>query len=133
LLRPRSFELEEERMATTAGNPLVHWELMVSDVKKAKDFYGRVFDWQFDDERYPGYTLILTGGEPGGGLLQRPPDAGPCALNTYFEVGSVDRTLAVAVELGGEVLVEKTPIPGVGSFAVFADPDGIRVAVLEPA
>lgn len=113
-------------------NPMVHWELMVSDVGKAKAFYGRVFEWRFDDARYPGYTIIDTGKEPGGGMVQRPAESPQCALNTYFAVASVDKTLSVVVELGGKVLVPKTPIPGVGSFAMFADPDGIPVAVLEP-
>lgn len=120
-------------MLAATANPLVHWELMVGDVQKAKDFYGRVFDWQFDDQRYPGYTLIVTGKEPGGGLSQRPADVPHSALHTYFAVTSVDKTLAAVVELGGQVLVGKTPIPGVGSFAMFTDPEGIPLAVLEPA
>jgi hypothetical protein len=49
-------------------NPMVHWEITVNDVGKAKAFYGRVFDWEFDDERHPGYTMIVTGKEPGGGM-----------------------------------------------------------------
>lgn len=119
-------------MAAATANPMVHWELMVSDVGKAKQFYGRVFDWQFDDQRYPGYTIIVTGKEPGGGLMQRPDSATKSALHTYFQVPSVDRTLGIVVELGGKVLVGKTPIPGVGSFAMFADPDGVPISILEP-
>ena len=31
------------------GNPIVHWELMVSDLEKGKAFYSAVFDWKFDE------------------------------------------------------------------------------------
>jgi uncharacterized protein len=111
------------------GNPLCHWELMVSDVKKAKAFYGKVFEWKFDDKSMPGYTVIQTGREPGGGMMAKPPEAPCCALSQYFLVEDIEKTLAKAVKAGGKVAVPKTPIPGVGSFAMLLDPDGICVGI----
>jgi len=40
------------------GNPLGHWELLVNDVAKAREFYSSVFDWEFDESSFPGYVLI---------------------------------------------------------------------------
>jgi predicted enzyme related to lactoylglutathione lyase len=105
---------------------------MVSDLEKSKAFYRKIFDWRFDDETYPGYTLIQTGGEPGGGMMTRPPGSPMASLNTYFEVAAVDETLRAVVEAGGSVIVPKTEIPGIGWFGMFLDVDRIPIAILEP-
>lgn len=115
------------------SNPLCHFEFMTNDPAKCRAFYGQVFDWQFDDKAMPGYTLVRPGSEPHGGIFQKPPDA-PCpCLNVYFNVENIDAALNKAVELGAKVLVTKTPIPHVGHFAMFADPEGIVVGLLQSA
>ncbi|NLT35424.1 MAG: VOC family protein [Gaiellales bacterium] len=114
-------------------NPIVHWDLIVSDAKKAKAFYGALFDWRFDESTFPGYTVIDVGEEGrGGGMMQRPADAPGCSLNTYFGVDDIDGTLAKAVERGATVLVAKTEITGIGYWAMFLDPDGIPMSLFEP-
>lgn len=120
-------------VAALAGmpNPLIHWELMVADPERAKAFYRRVFDWQFQAAG-PEYTLIDTGGAVGGGMMQKPPGAPMAALNNYFQVADVDRTLRDAVEAGARVIVPRTEIPGMGWFAMFLDPDSIAIGVMQP-
>ncbi len=108
-------------------NPIVHWELMVNDVAKAMAFYRRVFDWSLDAAGE--YAMIKTGGAVEGGMMARPPSA-PASLNTYFAVDDLDRTLRDVVEAGGRVLVPRTQIPP-GWFAMFLDPDGIPVGILQ--
>lgn len=111
------------------ANPMIHWELMVDDVTKARAFYGRVFDWRFEDTAPPGYTMIDTGTAPGGGMMARPPGTPGAALNTYFRVDDIEKTLGVVVEAGGSVIVPKTEIPGIGWFAMFLDPDRIPIGI----
>lgn len=113
------------------GNPIVHWELLVVDEAKGKEFYGNVFDWSFNESSFPGYSLIETGMEPGGGILTKPDMAPTPALNTYFKVDDVDATLAKATEAGGAIIAPKTHIPGVGYWGMFADPDGIPIGILQ--
>jgi len=113
------------------NNPLCHWELMVSDVKKAQQFYGKVFDWKFDDSSTPGYTLIQTGSEPTGGMMAKPSEAPACGLGSYFLVNSIEQTLSKASQAKAAVVCPKTEIPGIGWFAVFTDPDGIPVGIFE--
>jgi predicted enzyme related to lactoylglutathione lyase len=43
------------------GNPLVHFEFVVGDVSKSKEFYGKIFDWKFKDDPAMDYTMIDTG------------------------------------------------------------------------
>jgi predicted enzyme related to lactoylglutathione lyase len=113
------------------SNALIHWELMVGDVEKAKRFYGAVFDWRFQASG-PEYTLIDTGSPPGGGMMAKPAGAPISALNSYFQVADVDATLRRVVEAGGRVIVPRTEITGIGWFAMFLDPEGIAIAVLQP-
>ena len=89
------------------------------------------FDWQFDDSSMPGYTLINAGAEPGGGVFPKPPEAPMPCLNVYFQCDDIDATLAKAAERGATVIVPKSPIPNVGEFAIFADPEGIVVGLFK--
>jgi predicted enzyme related to lactoylglutathione lyase len=108
---------------------MVHWELMVGDVDRTKAFYGRIFGWKFSGYG-PEYTTIDTGGTPAGGLMAKPPGAPMPALNVYFEVADIEKTLREVVEAGGTVVVPKTPIPP-GWFAMFVDPEGISIGILQ--
>jgi len=114
------------------ANPLFHWELMVSDVPKAIDFYSKVFDWEFDQDSFPGYPLIKTGDTPGGALMAKPESVPACSLNSYFHVHDIESTLTRAIVLGGTLIAPRTAIPGVGFWAMFADPDGIPIGLLQP-
>ena len=114
------------------ANPLCHFELMTDDVARCKAFYGAVFDWKYDDVAMPGYTIVHTGQDPGGGIFARPKDAPHPCMNVYFTVGDIDKTLAKVAEMGGKVIVPKTPIPTVGHFAMFTDPEGIVIGIMRP-
>jgi predicted enzyme related to lactoylglutathione lyase len=56
------------------SNPFCHVELNTNDVKKAKDFYGKLFDWKLEDMDSPGggYTMIAVGEGTGGGMMKNP-------------------------------------------------------------
>ena len=71
---------------------LIHFEIHVDDMERAKKFYGEVFGWSFQDwSDYAGmpYFGAVTGDENelgiNGALMQRqsaPPEAGQ-ALNGF--------------------------------------------------
>jgi len=115
------------------ANPICHWELMVNDVEKAKRFYSTVFGWRFDSSKTAEYTMIDTGQGVGGGMMAKPPGAPSAALNSYFQVDDVEKTLRTVVEAGGAVIVPKTEIPRMGWFAMFLDPDRIPIGVWQEA
>jgi len=112
-------------------NALCHFELMTNDLARSKAFYEKVFNWKFDEESMPGYALINTGAEPSGGMFAKPENSPGVCANIYFQVNDIDAALKNAVECGGKVLVPRTPIPNVGEFAMFADPDGIAVGIMK--
>ncbi len=53
------------------ANPFVHVELNTTDLRKAKAFYGKLFDWKLSDVPMPDgtYTMIDGGDGTGGGIL----------------------------------------------------------------
>jgi predicted enzyme related to lactoylglutathione lyase len=113
-------------------NALCHFELMSSNPQKCREFYGALFDWSFDDKSMHGYTLVHAGQEATGGIFPRPKQAPHACMNVYFTVNDIDRTLSRAAELGGKVLVPRTTIPGTGEFAMFADPEGVAIGIMQP-
>jgi hypothetical protein len=110
----------------------VHFEIPADDVERAKAFYAGLFGWQISSaEGYQDYWLIQTGDEQdlGGGLMKRQaPGQGPV---NYVNVESVADYAAKVEELGGKVLVPKSPVPGMGWFAHFQDTEGNVFALWE--
>ncbi len=115
-------------------NPIMHWELLVGDLDKAKKFYAGVFDWKVEDAAdLAGYPMVDPGDGPRGAMMAKPEGVPGFSLNVYFGVDDVEQTLARAVGAGGTLLVPETAIPGVGSWGMFADPDGIPIGIFHPA
>lgn len=113
------------------GRPVTHFEIAVRDLGRAAAFYDELFGWTVEDERLEGYRLVRTAeGSIGGGLLKLPEGVFPY-VTMYVGVDDLMVTLKKAEELGGKVVVEPMPIPGVGSFAMFQDPDGVMMGLFE--
>lgn len=104
---------------------VVHFEISADDVERAKSFYSNVFDWRF--QSFGGgdleYHLAMTGEGPGidGGLFKRRGDVGH--VNT-IDVPSIDEYIAKVESGGGQVVVPKSAIPGVGWLVYCKDTEG---------
>ena len=55
----------------------------------------------------------------------------PGSVLVYVDVSDVDATIARAEELGATIYMDKTEIPTVGWMALFGDPGGNRIAVMQ--
>jgi len=114
---------------------VVHFEIPADDPARAVDFYKNAFGWTFDKWDGPEeYWLIGTGNEGdmgiNGGLMHRSrPDQ--TVVNT-IGVESVDDAVKAIVRAGGDIIMPKTPIPGVGYLAYFRDPEGNTFGVMHP-
>jgi uncharacterized protein len=113
-------------------NRFTHFELATSDLEKTAAFYREVFGWKIEKWGGPvDYWLVTTGDEstPGinGGLM----DSGPGFSGTIntIEVEDLDAILAQILAHGGEIVMEKHAIPGVGYQAYFKDNSGIVVGL----
>jgi uncharacterized protein len=110
---------------------ICHFEFMSNDPVKSRAFYSKIFSWEYQDMGMPGYTGIKTGAQLGGGLMAKPAEAPSPALNVYFYVESIEKTLGKVRAAGGNVIKEKTEIPGMGWWAMFMDPEGICLGIFE--
>lgn len=109
------------------ANPFVHNELNTTDPDKARAFYGSLFDWNLKDMPMPegNYTMIEVGGDgTGGGIMKHPMPGQPSVWIPYISVDDVDAATTKARSLGGQIIRDVTPIPGMGSFSIVLDPTG---------
>lgn len=121
-------------------------ELYTPDSSAAKEFYGGLFGWQYQDMPLPGddsmtYTLITPAGkEPErmhGGLMQMPADQlpqtdGKAYWHPVFGTDDCDATVARVRDNGGNLLMGPEDAEGVGRLAVCTDPAGAEFVVLKP-
>ena len=111
-----------------AHGKFVWYELMTTDTKAAEAFYRNVIGWNAQDSGMPGmsYTIWSAGEAPIGGLMEVPKEARDAGARPgwigYVEVDNVDASAAKAKQDGGTIHRAADDIPGVGRFAVIADP-----------
>lgn len=123
---------------------LIHFEIHVDDMERAKGFYGEVFGWTFQDwSEYAGmpYFGAVTGDEkwPGidGALVKRqgPPPEPNQALSGYactMGVGDYDATEAKILSLGGIVALPKHALPGMAWQGYYKDTEGNIFGIHQP-
>jgi predicted enzyme related to lactoylglutathione lyase len=113
-------------------NRFVHFELATDDLEKTAAFYREVFGWQIQKWEGPvDYWLVTTGDAStagiNGGLM--PAGGGFRGTINTIEVDDIDAYIAKVLANGGEIVLEKHTIPGVGHQAYFKDNAGIVVGL----
>jgi predicted enzyme related to lactoylglutathione lyase len=102
---------------------MVHIEIPADDTGKAREFYGGLFGWEFNE--FPGspseYHLFRITDNSGGAISNMEP--GKKATRTYFDVDDIRAGAARVKELGGEA-DEAMPVPTMGWFVTCRDPHG---------
>ena len=123
---------------------VVHFEIPADNPERAAKFYRELFGW--DIKKYEGgagegpsfeywmVNTVPTGPDgmperPGvnGGLMKRMYPGQPPV--NYIAVDDVDNYVRKAEQLGAKVAMAKQPVPGMGWFAQFNDPEGNLFAV----
>ncbi|MEW1955848.1 VOC family protein [Terrabacter sp. NPDC080008] len=117
--------VHEESFA--AGTPC--WaDVMVGDLENAREFYGRLFGWTFEDlpPEAGGYVMARKDGHAVAGAMAKNPDD-PSQADTwtvYLAVDDVDAAAEQARSAGGVFFLEPMDVLQVGRIAVGADPTG---------
>jgi predicted enzyme related to lactoylglutathione lyase len=120
------------------------------DPEAARDFYGGLFGWQFEDAMPPGSdgryffargearssSIFDTSGEVRSGDVAAvgsiPRGAPPVAMwNTYFWVDSADEAASNVRDAGGDVVIEPFDVMDVCRTAIFTDHEGAAFRVWE--
>lgn len=125
-------------MSSPNGN-FVWYQLMTTDTKAAETFYRGVVGWRAQDSGMAdrSYTILSAAEAPTGGLMALPQDARKAGARPgwigYVAVADVDAFAARVTQAGGAVHHTPDDIPGVGRFAVVADPQGARLVLFKGA
>jgi hypothetical protein len=116
-------------------NPFVHIELNTTDVAKAKDFYGKLFDWKLEDVPMGDmeYTMIGVGEGTAGGILKNPMPGAPSMWLAYVNVDDIAASTAKAKSLGATIVRDISEVPGMGKFSIIMDPTGAGLALWQAA
>ncbi|MGD9958669.1 VOC family protein [Nocardioides sp.] len=111
--------------ANEPGTPIWH-ELTTPDVPAASAFYADVVGLAAETVPMEGgdYTTFNVEGRMVGGAMAPPMPDIPPNWGVYFNVDSVDDTVAAAQGLGAKVAAPAFDVPGVGRMAVLIDPQG---------
>ncbi|MEV0847385.1 VOC family protein [Streptomyces sp. NPDC049954] len=123
---------------------MVHFEIIGTDLNALRDYYGGLFDWEFntgdavsEKVSQPGkYHFVdgsttgdgdgINGGVCGGdGFEQR--------VLFYVGVPDVEEALRKAESLGGKRLLGPEPRSGDFTVGQFADPQGNVIGVAGPS
>jgi uncharacterized protein len=112
-------------------------ELNTRDMKKASDFFVKVFGYEAKKLEGPmEYTTLHQPGEqtPVAGVLQMDqnwPKEVPPHWMVYFAVTDVDAALETVAKLGGKTCVPPFDSP-YGRISVIEDPQGGMVSLIKP-
>ena len=112
------------------------FELMTTDVAAAKEYYGKLFGWEYEEVPMDGgdpYTLVKVDGKPVAGMMGQPDECRgmPPCWDIYISVDNADDTVKMVTENGGKVLRPVCEIPDMGRFAVVQDPQGAVLMVMD--
>lgn len=136
---------EEDVETDAPPNPYTFiWdELMTTDVPAAEKFYAEVFGWEamhadFGAGDYVVFNRPGTKGPRGtprgaGGMFKSPDGMPHSFWLSYLSVPDAAAITEKAKRLGGKVVVPPKAVAKVGTFAVWADPVGGTIGVLQPA
>jgi uncharacterized protein len=117
-----------------SSNPIVHWELMGPDGDAQKTFYSAIFDWDFETAPgFDGYHMTAGDDMAVNGAVGKGSEEMPAYQCIYVGVADIDAKLAEVEAAGGTVALAKTEIPDMVTFAMFTDPAGNLVGLVESA
>jgi len=112
-------------------NPVVHFEINAKNGVKTQQFYKRLFQWNIDANNTMNYGMVAKGGKGGiaGGINELP--SGKPFVTFYARVKSINAVLKKAKKLGAKVVMPRTVIPNMVTFAMFKDPEGNVIGIIE--
>lgn len=114
------------------------YELMTGDAQAAAAYYRNLFGWTTQDSGLNdrSYTIVSAGGVGVAGIMPFPPhlkgSGMPPNWMGYIAVDDVDAYAARVQGAGGSIHKAAEDIPGVGRFAVVADPYGAGFILFKP-
>jgi predicted enzyme related to lactoylglutathione lyase len=108
---------------------IVHIEIPADDTGRAREFWGGLFGWQFQEVPGPSeYHMTQISDRTGGAITNMEP--GKRGTRPYFEVDDINAGAARVNELGGNAN-QAMPVPGMGWVSTCTDPHGNEFGLWE--
>jgi hypothetical protein len=107
---------------------VVHFEIPVDDMDRAKKFYS-IFGWQLSDWPMPDGTVYV--GAINGGIIMR--NAYSKTPSVTINVPSIDEYMEKVKAAGGKLLKEKQVLGESGAYAYTLDSEGNVLGLWEDA
>jgi predicted enzyme related to lactoylglutathione lyase len=109
-------------------------ELATNNVQAAKDFYGKMFGWEFVEKKSDNmtYTIVKKGNKEFGGIWEIPAAQQQQIPNhwlSYIQVDNIDQAVEKAKQNGATILKPVQKVGDMGQFAVIKDPVGAHIAL----
>jgi uncharacterized protein len=119
----------------------IWYELITPDMAGAKRFYGDIVGWTAQDMPMPdgggeAYSVLSAAGNGVAGMMNlgepMKAEGMPPNWTGYICVDDCDAAADKVKRLGGSVRRPPLDIPGIGRFAIVADPAGAVFAIMKP-
>ena len=112
------------------GNPVVHWEISGPNAGALQPFYAELFGWKIDADNPYQYGQVDTQADAGinGGIGS---GEGQNRVTVYVAVPDLQAALDRVETLGGKTVMGPTEIPGAVTMAMFTDPEGNLMGLLQ--
>lgn len=117
------------------ANPVTWFEIPVSDIMRAKNFYEASFGYslkleEFGPSKMAHFPMEENATNCSGSLVQQK-DFLPSSQGTliYFSVADIEDVLKKVEKSGGKCLQNKKPIGQYGFIGIFLDTEGNTVAL----
>ncbi len=117
------------------NHEFVHLELTTDEPNSAREFYSKLFSWDFEEidmGEAGSYFMVRPTDGPEGGITGKQMPEQPTAWMPYVQVEDIGATITKSEGLGGQTIMPETPIPGMGTFAVLRDPTGATLGIWRP-
>jgi hypothetical protein len=122
------------RQTAPAGAPC--WvDLMTSDTKRSRDFYGELFGWMAEEPaaEFGGYMNFTKNGVRVAGCMPVQPGSDEADVwSVYLATDDAAKTLEAAAAHGGQIIVPAMPVGDLGTMAVINDAGGANVGIWQP-
>ena len=111
----------------------MHFEIPVDDADRAAAFYEQAFGWEIQQWEGAPYWLVTSGPdeEPGINGALGPRGENFMAPMFVIAVDDIEAAMKTVEQAGAKIVVDKSPIPGVGWSAYFTDTEGNQMGLFE--
>ncbi len=133
VIKPFEVAKPNDRSPVSTQGQIVWDELLAPNISGSRRFYETVFGWSSVEAPIEGtgnfVTFKVGQQDVAGGLSKPVGELRSAQWYPYFAADDVDARSARAVELGATTCVPPREIPGIGRFAMHADPTGAMFAL----